>query len=258
VSALLAYFGHHKCATQWLKAITAEVCASAGRELVVHSGRRTFGDDLASSIADPGNAVLCYLNAEWSEVERLGPLRGFHVVRDPRDIVVSAYFSHLNSHPDYPGLAALRDKLREAPKDEGLLIEIDSRAGQFAKMIDWDYTRSDILELKMEEVTADAGRVIPRIVSFLGLGPNDGLDQEAIAEIVERNRFEVKAGRPPGTEDPHSHYRKGVAGDWVGHFTDRHVEYFKDRYNDVLLKLGYEDDPDWSRPLPLADPSAAV
>jgi len=135
---------------------------------------------------------------------------------------------------------------------------MDQRVYEFRMMLRWDYGRDDVLELQMEDVTADAQREVPRILSFLGLGPEDGLDAEATAAIVERNRFEAKAGRSPGTEDPHSHYRKGVAGDWVEHFTERHVAYFKDRYNDLLLKLGYEQDPDWNRPLRSAHPGAAA
>lgn len=35
---------------------------------------------------------ISYVNADFKYVKELDGLRGFHVVRDPRDIVVSAYF----------------------------------------------------------------------------------------------------------------------------------------------------------------------
>jgi hypothetical protein len=64
--------------------------------------------------------------------------------------------------------------------------------------------------------------------------------------IVYDNRFETKAnGRRPGNEDVSSHYRKGQAGDWANHFNDEHRRYFKKHFNDLLLKLGYENSPDW-------------
>jgi hypothetical protein len=53
-------------------------------------------------------------------------------------------------------------------------------------------------------------------------------------------------GRAPGEEDVTSHYRKGVPGDWKLHFGPAHIDYFKQHYNDLLLKLGYEQSPDWS------------
>jgi hypothetical protein len=48
-----------------------------------------------------------------------------------------------------------------------------------------------------------------------------------------------------GDQDVQSHYRKGLSGDWVNHFTPAHVQYFKEHYNDVLFGLGYERDPNW-------------
>lgn len=245
MGTLLAYFGHHKCATQWINGIVADACEVIDRERRIFSGPRTFGRDLKAAIPDPGRTFLCYVNADRRFVKRLGPLRGFHIVRDPRDIVVSAYFSHLHTHPDYPSLIEHRERLRSATEEEGLLMEMDQRRHEFRMMLAWDYDRDDMLELRMEDVTADASREVPRILSFLGLGPDDGLDDRTVAEIVERNRFEAKAGRAPGTEDLHSHYRKGVAGDWVEHFTERHVDNFKEHYNELLLKLGYEEKPDW-------------
>jgi hypothetical protein len=250
---LLAYYGHHKCGTQWMKSILRPVADRIRRDLVVHSGRATFGRSLAATISDPATTLLCYVNADARQVERLGPMRGFHIVRDPRDIVVSAYYSHLYSHPDYGKLQEHRRRLQSASKSEGLLLEMHNRRHQFRVMEGWDYERSDVLELHMEAVTTDTRNALPRILSFLGLGAGEGFDEAFVNQIVEQNDFNVLAGRPPGTEDVRSHYRKGVAGDWVEHFNEEHVAYFKAHYNDLLIKLGYESSPDWEPPgLPVA------
>ena len=242
---MLAYFGHHKCGTQWMNSIISDVCDRVGRELVVRSGPRTFDWDLPASIAHPDATFLCYVNAEKRFIGGLDPLLGFHMVRDPRDVVVSAYYSHLYSHPEYRGLARYRAELETLPKEEGLRREVDNRKHQFRAMLKWEYERDDVLELHMEDVTADPQRAIPEILAFLGLGPEQGLDHETVATIVEENDFSRKAGRPRGTEDVTSHYRKGVPGDWMEHFTGDLVEYFKSRHNDLLLKLGYETSPAW-------------
>ena len=61
------------------------------------------------------------------------------------------------------------------------------------------------------------------------------------------NRFSNYAGgRKEGEENVSSHYRKGVAGDWKNHFKPEHVERFKELYGELLLKLGYEQAPEWS------------
>ena len=65
-------------------------------------------------------------------------------------------------------------------------------------------------------------------------------------KITERHSFQKKAaGRQKGVEKQTHHYRKGIAGDWRNYFEPVHIAEFKRRYNDVLLKLGYETDPDW-------------
>ena len=64
--------------------------------------------------------------------------------------------------------------------------------------------------------------------------------------IVHRNRFEAKSlGRVPGVVDKNSHYRKGVAGDWRNHFTDKIKREFRERHGDLLIKLQYEESTDW-------------
>jgi hypothetical protein len=55
----------------------------------------------------------------------------------------------------------------------------------------------------------------------------------------------LSKGRDAGSEKVTSHYRKGIAGDWKNHFTEKHKQLFKDRYGDLLVKLGYENSNDW-------------
>ena len=77
-------------------------------------------------------------------------------------------------------------------------------------------------------------------------GPNR-LPVERLLGIVWENDFATKAnGRAPGREDPRSHYRKGTAGDWRNHFTERHVSYFKEHFGDLLVTLGYESGREWT------------
>jgi hypothetical protein len=65
-------------------------------------------------------------------------------------------------------------------------------------------------------------------------------------EILRRNAFSLKSnGRAPGAENVSSHYRKGVPGDWVNHFSAGHSRRFKERYGELLVRLGYERDLDW-------------
>ena len=63
--------------------------------------------------------------------------------------------------------------------------------------------------------------------------------------MVTFNSFEKATGRTPGTEDVNAHLRKGIAGDWQNHFTDRLKTEFKRRYSETLIRTGYEKDSNW-------------
>ena len=72
-----------------------------------------------------------------------------------------------------------------------------------------------------------------------------------MAEIIDENSFARKSqGRDKGQENTKTSLTaKGVAGDWKNHLKPEHILYFKDNYNDLLLKLEYESDPDWWKSL---------
>jgi Sulfotransferase domain len=256
---LVAYFGHHKCATQWMKGLVRGIGAVVGRTVHRYSHARGFGYDLMR-VSDPASAIVCYTNADFHHVAGVENLRGWHMVRDPRDIVVSSYFSYLHSHPaqvyggadaasrrrGLRGLAQHRETLQAVTQSEGLMLELQRRGTQFRVMAEWDYNHPCILELRMEDVIADPVAAMRDITSFVRLYGVNGLDDQRLTEIVDANSFAVYAGgRAPGEEDPTSHYRKGVPGDWKLYFEPEHIDYFKQHYNDLLVQLGYEAPAGW-------------
>jgi len=276
----LAYFGHHKCASTWVHNVLMNVCDEAGWSCNYLANAGMFEHDLAAWLQRHPVDVLCYVNADIEQVRRLPPYRGFHMVRDPRDILTSAYFSHKHSHATHawPELVEHRERLNAVSKDEGLLLELDFNADVFDEMRRWDYEQPEVLELRMEEFTPDPLNGWMRVFHHLDIVDErhhgkkaqlayllassanvlkrhgrwpfgrrlPGLPAERLLGLVWNNRFETKTkGREAGKEDVESHYRKGVAGDWANHFTPRQVDAFKERYNDLLVQLGYETGADW-------------
>lgn len=278
---LLAFYGHHKCASTWIHGVLDAVAADAGWKIAYLATSPEFDGDLAAYTAREKLDVVSYVNADIRQAERLPAHRGFHVIRDPRDAVVSAYFSHKGSHPTHawPELIPYRDRLQQVSKEDGLFLEIAFSEQFLSLMSAWNYDQDHVLELKQEEFTKDPYRGFLRAFDFLGVldtthynkvrwpgflarttanilwrkygvvprFPIDHVPGERILGVVYDQRFEKYAGgREKGKEDQKSHYRKGEGGDWVNHFTEEHVAAFKERYGDLAVRLGYETSNDWT------------
>jgi hypothetical protein len=245
---LLAYFGHHKAGSRWLCAILEALARDARMRYGCVSNPKWFDFDLAAYVRQHDIEILAYTNADISYVGQLSAYRGVHVIRDPRDISVSAYFSHLSSHSDdyWPELTVHRERLSALPQDEGLLLDMEFTRTlrtdgfdlrPFDAMADWDYARPGILEAKFEALVSDPVDGVTRLLAGLGLP----VPVDAIARTARAHTFKVlSGGREPGAEDPDSHYRRGMPGDWRQHFRQAHKDFFLANYPGLLCKLGYE------------------
>lgn len=253
---ILAYFGHHKCATVWIHSILTEVCKELSLNIEYVHSEKQFAKDLGAFVKEKNIDFVTYANANFDYVSRLENFRGFHVIRDPRDIAVSSYFSHLHSHPTegWKLLTDHREKLQQVTKSEGLFLDIDFiHDGVYKVLEKWNYNSPDILEIKMEELTRKPYQKFVEIFKFLGITgkkfpgfSNPGISLKSLKRILNKKSFSaLSGGRKPGQEDEKNHFRKGIAGDWVNHFTEDHKKYFKKKYNDLLIRLGYEGDANW-------------
>lgn len=269
---LRVFFGHHKCATQWVVGILGQCCQEMGWRFAQRPAG-VKGDALNAFVRHHALDVLALENSGFRDLEQLRFHRGFHLIRDPRDIVVSGYFSHLNSHPlgGMPRLTAHREKLRSLPQDEGLLLEMEFSQGRIRSLGRWDYHRADVLERHTEDFVADPYRGFLQVFEFLEMLAHDtdeklelatvlqaiwnrgvryfrllprwrmgGLAGERLLAQVYRHRFSrLAGGRNRGQEHQNSHYRKGVAGDWRSYFGPEHLQAFEDRFGNLPEQLGY-------------------
>lgn len=272
---LLAYFGHHKAASTWIHTILDAVAADTGWNLAYLPEPRHFDHDLAAYVRGHGVDFVSYVNADPKDLVGLPEHRAFHVVRDPRDTIISAYHSHKSTHPtdDFPELIPHRKALNELDEAEGLLLEIEFSARFMIQMAEWDYGQEHVLELKQEDLTRDPYGGFLRIFEHLGV--LDGahyakrnwlpyltssalnilhrrsklvprkkrrtIPGERLLGIVYDNRFEkMSKGRKHGQTNAQSHYRSGRTGEWRARFGPEHIAAFKARYGDIVERLGYE------------------
>ena len=97
-SQLLCYFGHHRSASTYTCNILRTICEEMNWQFSIAHNAEMFGGHLGEFVREQQLRFLMYTNADIEHVRQLDEFRGFHIVRDPRDVVVSSYFSHLYSH----------------------------------------------------------------------------------------------------------------------------------------------------------------
>jgi hypothetical protein len=150
----------------------SEISYELGLRYKIIYKRQDFNGDLKRYITENNIDFIAYANADFSQVAKVENLVGIHAVRDPRDIIVSAYFSHLKTHSTqaWPELAAYRMKLQKCDQETGIFHEIAFRKEQFDEMRSWkDFHGDNIRQVRMEDATSRTYQSMLSIVSFLGL-----------------------------------------------------------------------------------------
>ncbi|WP_414623151.1 sulfotransferase domain-containing protein [Calothrix sp. CCY 0018] len=240
-----AYYGHHKCCSQYITKIIKDICDTLKytweiEDHAVELPKRLYPDYLPLE----KSCLICW-NSDYLLVRSL-ECPGFHVIRDPRDMIVSGYFSHLYNHSErWPKMKVYRNYLKTLDKEKGILAEMEFSSVYLYHIFSWDYHNPNILEKRFEDLIANPVEEFKQIFSHLQITPNL-LSQEDLHAIVEKHAFNrLSGGRKEGEEDVYSHYRRGLPGDWKNHFSSHHIEQFKKLFNPILIKTGYETDENW-------------
>jgi hypothetical protein len=182
--------------------------------------------------------------------------RNFYLVRDGRDSMVSFYFMRMNDIRRQRDVADARfkrtydrlfgpgydpnDVRRHLPKfiehemehPRGSRLSWTQHVEQW-----WDPDHPERACLKYEELLQDGVGTLARCFEKLTGEP---ADRERLAYTVERFSFENMTGRKRGQADNAAFLRKGIAGDWVNHFSPEAEQVFMHYAGSTLRQLGYD------------------
>ncbi len=169
--------------------------------------------------------------------------RGSHVIRDPRDLVVSGYEYHLSTtepwatapDPRFGGFS-YQSHLRGLDEHDGLMAEVDWLSRETAPALrDWDYGQPEFLELRYEDVVANERSAFGQLFGWYGF------DQRAVAAGLDAvGRLSLRnGGAKPG------HARSGAPGEWRDRLGQDHLDRLAELTGDLVGHLGYEADPGW-------------
>lgn len=246
----------HKTGSQWIRKALADpdVYRATGLRTYAYQPRQSDAlrnrryPQVRFDRAFPAHRIVSplYITHEAFEaMPKPDPWRAFFVARDPRDVVVSWYFSTIASHPtgNNPGMLRTRDHLLALDEEQGLVFSIGFLAeyGLFEALGSWAQVDDPrVLVLRYEDlIGGSAERWWGRLFDHCDVA----LHEERRRTLLERYSFRSLSGRDPGNEDTGSKLRKGVAGDWRNHFTSEVRDAFDREASDVVDRLGYGERP---------------
>lgn len=167
----------------------------------------------------------------------------FFLMRDPRDLLISWYFSAKYSHALVGDLGRIRQELHRLDLVDGLLYGIDclEDVGIFKAQRSWADSPSNdtnVMLVKYEHlIKPDSAALFRQVLNHCDIRiPNNQLN-----DLLELYSFEKLSGRKRGQEDQNAHYRKGVQGDWKNYFNDKIQNRFMEASDDLLAAWRYEN-----------------
>lgn len=220
-----------KSASQWLRVILSDsrVFRSCGLRPYryqddlpgKHDPRKLTERRFEKAFPNSSITTTIYIDFDgFSTIPKPACYKAFFVMRDPRDVLVSWYFSSKFSHPLMGDLGRVRQDLDRLDEPDGLLYCIDylDQFGLFTAQRSWAgaATRDpNVLLVRYEDMIGEAA-----FATFTQMFEHCDIrmPEHELQALLRSYQFEGLSGRRRGEEDRTSHYRKGVAGDWRNHF----------------------------------------
>jgi len=209
-------FANHKCGSVWFfRLLKAFSEINDLGFFSVNRGWRGFDKEEL-----PKNACVLYRNAQYSSITNKCNA-GLRIIRDPRALVYSAYFSHLKTHnvDDWIQLRHQRKLLQQFDKETGIRLTLafleranfyHNTVGPLNALSTWQFDDPRYLTMRMEDFVLDPVKHLRRTVVANG-GDPDHYQYPNPEDFT----FEAMSGRKPGIEDVNSHFRSGDPTDWV-------------------------------------------
>ena len=177
------------------------------------------------------------------------------VIRDGRDVMVSAYYYYLFDNEHHSLRYLFENKLNfedynDVEKNLPIFIEhmftqYDQRRSGFtwSEAINSFYDHSSKVHIvKYENLLVNPLIELKAALNFLGF---ESRSNEHILSVIEKYSFKTLTNRKQGVEAKNTFLRKGVSGDWKNKFTKEACEVFNHYGGKELIRAGYEKNDNW-------------
>lgn len=250
--AFLGWVNSPDAKVNWTKDLDDRTLAAAARRGMVESVMKLRARPGARMIGDKTPAK--YMEHVEQLHEIFPDAKLVHIIRDGRDVAVSAMFHHFRA-PDRWAFDTEEEMNRAIAywvRKEGDAVPLFAGPGLWAAAHEWGLCAGKrvearklfgdaYIEIRYEDMLLDPRREMTRVFGAMGVDAR----AEVVNDCVDRNQFEYLTGRKPGEESRSEFIRKGVAGDWRNYFNENNKKLFKNVAGRWLIELGYEKDDNW-------------
>lgn len=234
-----------KTASQWVRVILSDP------RIYMYSGLKTFIPVQSAdwwprpeALTVPARRIVPGLYCShdlFARIPKPAAYASFFVQRDPRDILISWYFSNRYSHTlRWKEVVERRQELAQLSEREGILATVDGFNNIAGMLRSWaEAAKADpaITIVRYEDLTGP-----DQVDAWSGLLTHCDIKipRDVLAKVLGTYAFEkISGGRKPGEEDKKEKYRKGLPGDWKNYFDAGISERFAELYGDLPRELGY-------------------
>jgi len=235
----IIHSSYHKAGTKLFEKILIEIAKKYNKPLNTEMKNISCND------------IFLDLHSDFykNKIYTLIPLtyKGTHMLRDPRDIIVSAYFYHQWSDEEWINRKIINEQplkkyLKTCSIEEGLISEIHLLHNNIQNMYNWNYNNNKFLEIKYENIIYDDVNLYEKIFNHYEIKSED---IDYFVNFALQNKFQNITNRKLCEIKNNKHTRSGIEGQWKKYFTNAVKSTFKLTFGDILVKTKYEDDNNW-------------
>lgn len=233
-------FTHQECGWVWLNMLLKRMhysCVYMGENEV----RKYVNPHTRESVIIHGNTDHVALSKNISAV---------HIIRDPRDVAVSAYLAHMNVGSATTEVFRHCEKIQAMSREKGFLEDIKwsslmpfgNRTARLFDGLNAFNRNAEVSVLRWEYLVANPYAAVQSMMRSVNLRTvSDALLIRILDDIGIENLLlgDAKSGVGATSED------YVYPGAWKNYFTTEIKGYFKINWGPLLIELGYEKDNDW-------------
>lgn len=242
----ILFFTTHKCASVYVGNILKDLAQDIGMTPIDLDGYFWLsGKNRKSVFADSRKAgevfkLSGYLYGpfrSFREIPNIEDYRILLMLRDPRDVLTSLYFSsaysHFDPNPPLIGLPKWRKEALEQTIDEFVINKSQEFLEKYQEYYQKLLGKNNVLLLKYEDMISDYNTWLTKIVEFLEVDPNP--HQFKNKNISKPNSNHKK-------EEIYSHKRQVTPGDHKQKLKSETISILDADFDEILNIFSYEKD----------------